>query len=188
MVCTAADLGFLGQEPGRETKGMMKFNPLMGLPYKGLRLFPGEKNAFYLAGRNPKTGNYEVYLFQAGKEETAIKKLFVTRKNISAVAGDGKTTYVAAGNSVQRVLSGETKPKNVFIHPRESITGLEFSSGSGLFFTTGSSVGFAGKKKNFEFMRSPNCRIRLRNERLYILLGNSYGMLQIEGIGKFRDL
>lgn len=187
IVCTDTDLGYLTKDKEKIKKFIMKFKPVISLPYKDFRIFTGEKNTIYLVGNNPRSNNDEVYLLKAVKGKEVLKKLFTSRVKIASVAGNGEKTYVAMGRSIVKIISGQKELQKIFVHPTDLITELAFSSNSGLFYATGFSVGFVGSKKNFEFGQYPDCRIRIRNGKLYILLGETYGVLRIQGIRKFKN-
>ena len=190
-MCTDTALGYLSNKPLTRKDNalpMLQFKPVLSLPYKNFRLFPGKGNTLYLLGRNPRSRNYEIYVLQEKKGKGIIKKLFATEKKISAIAGDGEQTYIAAGRLIVKLIPEKNDMESIFLHPKERITGLDYSPKSGLFYTTESAIGFVSDDNRFEFMKSPDTQIRIRDKSLYILLGETYGVLKIDGINKFKNL
>ena len=190
-MCTDTALGYLSNKSLTRKDNalpMLQFKPVLSLPYKNFRLFPGKGNTLYLLGRNPRSRNYEIYVLQEKKGEGIIKKLLATEKKISAIAGDGEQTYIAAGRLIVKLIPEENDMESIFLHPKERITELDYSPKSGLFYTTESAIGFVSDDNRFEFMKSPNTQIRVRDKSLYVLLGETCGVIRIDGINKFKNL
>ena len=193
VICTKTAWGFLGKasEKNKKTEESihtLRFRPVMKLPYKNFRIFPGRKNSMYLVGYNSSKREGEVYLVIQEKQKWNTKKLFAIKKRITAVTGDGEETYVAIGRSIIKLSPDKNDIKGIFLHPKEKITGLEFSKESGLFYTTKSAIGYVYDTFGFEFMESPGTQIRLLDKSLFVLLGEIHGVLRIDGVNKFKNL
>lgn len=193
VICTKTAWGFLekASEKNIETEESIhtfRFRPVLKLPYENFRIFPGRENSLYLVGYNSSKREGEVYLLIQEKQKWSIKKLFAIKKRITAVTGRGEETYVAIGRSIIKLSPDENNIKCIFLHPKEKITGLEFSKESGLFYTTESAVGYVYDAVGFEFLESPDTQIRLLDESVFVLLGETYRVLKIDGINKFRNL
>ena len=194
LMCANGSLGDLVEKPenARETKSpfpIMQFNPFFKLPHKKFRIFSGRNNVIYLVGYNPQQKKNELYLLKEKAErEFDIKKILATKQKITAVAGDENRIYVTMKRMIYKLSTDGKNIEAIFRHPKEEITALEFSQESGLFYTTKSAIGFIGVESAFEFMESSDTKIRLRDESLYVLLGETYGVLRMDGINKFKNL
>lgn len=187
-------LGFLTKSDKLERADnglpIAKFQPALTLPYPNFRLFPGQKNTLYLVGRNPKGKNYEVYILQPGEGAGSgvMRKLFSTPRKITSVAGDGDGVYIALDRMILKLPPNAREAKGVFLHPKNAITGLAFSKKSGLFYATDSGIGFIGPRGSFEFMKTPESQIRLRDNTLFVLLGKVLGVVRIEEVSTFKNV
>jgi len=184
-------LGFLEGSLEKETKSRAVhavFNPMVALPYRNCRIFAGGSKGFYLVGRNPKTKNSEIYRIRITKKKLFVVKVFEIPEKISFVTGDGEETYAAVGRAVIKLDLKNRTAQPIFGHPEKDIKEIAFSPVSGFFYATSSGLGFFQDGKQYEFMRGLDCRIRLRKESLYVLLGETYGVLRINGINKFKNL
>lgn len=67
-------------------------------------------------------------------------------------------------------------------HPSEELTGLAYSSNLGVFYTTATSVGFAGLSGIIELLRTPDARIAASKDALYVQLDRDRGVLKLTGL------
>jgi len=162
----------------------MNFKAGVELPYPGMRMRAAWNNTVYFWGQKIKTSRYEVFLIQSDGEKPKIRNLISEPHPVTAVSGDGQKTYIAMGPTVV-LLEGNKSPQGYFKHPDEDILELELYQGAGLFYATKSEVGFIGRKQWFNFLKTPEPHIQLRNKKLYILVSNSLGVLRIEGADLF---
>lgn len=194
LMCANGFLGDLVEKPenARETKSpfpIMQFNPFLKLSHKKFRVFSARNNVIYLVGYNPHEKKNELYLLIEERERNSdAKKILATKKKITAVAGDENRIYITMKRMIYKLSTDGKNIEAIFRHPREEITALEFSQESGLFYTTKSAIGFIGVESEFEFLESPDTKIRLRDESLYVLLGETCGIIRIDGINKFKNL
>ena len=86
------------------------------------------------------------------------------------------------------LLEGNKSPRGYFKHPDEDILELELYPDVGLFYATKSEVGFIGRKQWFNFLKTPEPRIQLRNKKLYILVSNSLGVISLDGADLFAGV
>jgi hypothetical protein len=192
IVCANGSIGVLTFDAGKtpQTDGKMpvlKFNPVLKLPAGRFSLFPGSEGVLYLLGKN-ESGN-EGYMLRKKGEVGVIKKLLVTDKPVSAVAGDGETTYLSSGRSIVKIAPGSNKLDGVFQHSSENIKQLAYSASAGLFYTTETSVGYlALDGKAMEFVKTAKPKVRLHEQSLFVLLGSSCAVLRIDNVGKFAGL
>ena len=170
----------------------LSFQPLAKLPAGNCRLYPAGKGMLYISGTGAGTGNSEVYT--AGGENGTLKvegkgkaflytKIFSTEKRISALAGDGKDTFVAIGKLV--IKTGAGKAEGFFVHPKSDITGLAYDPAAGLFYCTEKGVGYASKDGSLEFLRVSKPAIAVSGGKLYIYLQDDNGLLEISNIKEF---
>lgn len=201
LLCTDSALGYLEKNEAKNESGdtpVLSFKPVINLPYRNFRIFPGVGENLYLVGKNPQ-GSHEIYLLQSGqRKEGVMSKLFAVEAEITAVAGDGDRTYVAIGNKLLK-LKGETA-EPLFAYPNEPILGLAFSPEAGLFYATDHAVGLVvGPGELFGFLKvesdgfssSENAQkngIRLRGNTLYVYLERTKAALKIEGADQFNRM
>jgi hypothetical protein len=171
----------------------LSLQPVAKLPADDCRIFPAHGGFFYIAGKI--NGAYSV--FTAGGPEGMIKveakgkafvykKLFTTPAAIAAVAGDGKTTFVAMERLVISLKKGSGKADPFFIH-RQDITGLAYDPDAGLFYCTENGVGYAAAGGNIEFLRVKKPEIAVSGGKLYVYLKESNALLEVSGIKEFRS-
>ncbi len=199
LVATATDLGFIAP-PGESSVGSHElseapFQPITELPLPGCRLFAGAGDCLYLVGYNDISDEDEVYLLRPEKTSTgaggaAIRsflKVFTSREPITSVAGDGDVTFVAMGSLIIRASALDKTVSKFFLHPSESIVDLVRCDNEGLFYATGSRVGYVGPNGNVEFLSAPASRICMRNGTLYVLLCRSLGVLAFHNAADFSS-
>lgn len=171
------------------------FQPLVGLPEPESSIYAGDGDILYIKGFNAENGTDNVYSFggkgtleQSTDKRAALcyKEIFSIKKHISAVAGNGKKTYVAMGRMIAEITKGMGKIRGFFVHPQEDITGMAYSEKSGLFYTTDSFVGYAGENGPIDFIRAHKPRIVLKNNTLYVFMADNCGILKINNIDDMK--
>jgi hypothetical protein len=169
----------------------VRLQPLAALPAPECAIFPGEGNILYLTGYDGHNGTDSVYTFggkksvvKTGSSGSALcyREIFSAKKTITAVAGDGKKTYVAMGRMVVELTQGTDAVKGFFVHPAEDITGLAYSAKAGLFYSTAYCVGYAGANGCVDFIRIPRPAILMRKNTLYVFIPDDYGVLKISNV------
>ena len=174
---------------GRLESGLPVYNFIgeIRLSRDGCRLYSGVADALYVLCHNRKTGQDEISVLKkrSGKEPAA--KIFGTDFKVSAVAGDGDETYVAAGRMIIKLAQEESKPE-IFFALKEDVTGLAYSRKAGLFYATPTSVGFVSQDFNMVIIKSPNPEIAMRGDKLYVRLARTFGVISVAGTGRFQDL
>jgi|GEM_PF-1195792 len=174
----------------------VSLRPLASLPAKECSIFPGEGNILYLSGHDNENGTDGVYVLggkgsvvKAGDKGSALcyREVFSAKKPITAVAGDGKRTYVAMGRMVVELADAAGGGVKVFfVHPTEDITGLAFSYRAGLFYSTASCVGYAGTNGCIDFMKLPQPSILMRKNSLYVFIPDYFGVLKISNVDDMK--
>lgn len=172
-----------------ETEGnKLDFRPELKLPARGCRLFPGAQGALYLVENGPAAGGM-LYLLQPSEargQPFRARALLKTAEPIAAAAGDGRQTYVAIEGAVFRLADGKMVP--VLLAEGQKVRDLAYSPDAGLFYATDSMVGFAGKAKPINFLKTPHARIRAQGGSLFILLTGSQGLIKIGAIRAFQEI
>jgi len=198
LVATATDLGFLAApgelEVGLERLPEVPFQPITQLPLPGCRLFAGAGDCLYLVGYDSASDEDQVYVLRPEKRSTGAErkvirrflKVFTTKEPIAAVVGDGDVTFVAMGSLIIRASAPDKAVSKFFLHPSESIVDLVGAENGGLFYTTGSHVGYVGPKGNVDFLAAPAPRICMRNGTLYVLLSRWLGVLALDSAADFN--
>jgi hypothetical protein len=172
-------------------KNYLPLQPLAKLPAKNCRLYSGYDNV-YVSGKNQDKS--EVYVLnlknlqKAGEVGKVIsyKKIFTTKKNVSAVAGDGRNNFFAVDNLVVYVSTGTDKVSGYFLSPEENITGLAYDKTAGLFYCTNKKVGYVNKNGNLDFLYVKNPGVFASNGNLYVYIPENDGLLRIKNILEFK--
>jgi hypothetical protein len=182
------DLGMY--KPGTEEERaqrpyLMHFQPRMALPFKDMRLFPGEGDTLFVVGRNPKTGRDEVFRTVDQPDGTKkFTKLVGLKEPVSSVAGDANATYIAAGPAILKI-GAERKNLEIIVKLTENVRDLAYSSKSGLFYASAKGVGYLTAKTPLRFLTAPDAEIRLQNESLFVFLRGSQQVIKFGGLGGF---
>lgn len=190
--------GYLGYIPpvknsGTEN-GIHPFQPVAKLPVNECALYGGAGGVIYVSGKNPANGRYELFTAageNAGKNKDSgmkmvYKKLFSADSKITAMAGSGKTVFVAVDKLVVSPVWGSDRAEGVFKHPKEKITGLAYDENAALFYCTAKGVGYAGKNGSTEFLAVSNPSIALSSGKLYVYIPAETAVLQVDNIGEFK--
>jgi hypothetical protein len=185
----------LGTLAGVRVKGGRKkrvtrtvFKPLLRLPGRDYRPFPGGRGGLFLAGRNESTKLYEVVYVRVKDRVATVRKILESESPVAHVAGGGDTAWVAIGRVVARVDLKKHTLEPVFAHPTEPIREFVHMPNVGFFYATSKGLGFYKKGLQYGFMTGPDLRLRLRGHKLYVLLGRGQGLLRIDGLLKFASL
>ena len=175
----------LRAKPG---KGMetLKLKRLAKLPLEKARLARAGADSFYLYGRDRKTGTTQVFAMKLDGKRWKPAFVTATKAEVSGVAGDGKVTFLAVGRKALRVDGDGVT--TFFSHPAADITGLAYSSGTGLlFYSTSYSAGYAAEGRGGDFLMSPSPSVKTGGGKLCVLLAGGKGVLRIEGISSLND-
>ena len=191
FISTATEFGFIVKSGKAKKKPVSVLQPISLLPIPDCRMFKGVDNCIYFSGLNRTTSQYELYLLKpeniridALKIKTlrGYTKIFSSPKVINAVAGDGDTSYIAMGNTILCISSGNSTFEAIFVHPNETITQLQYNKQSGLFYSTNDKIGYVGKNGNLEFFKGERHQISLVGNSLYIFSENDFGILAFDHI------
>lgn len=163
---------------------LMQLYPLVKLPLGHARLFAAA-NGFYFAGKSKNSGKQEVYYLANGGKK--FKKVFSTDQAIGAVAGDGKSSFVALGSLVLQVRDGEA---HGVYQGRGSINSLGYDPSAGLFFCGDHACGYVDleRKKNLEFFTTPQPRLSLSHGSLYFYVSSVRGVARLKGLSQFKKI
>jgi hypothetical protein len=173
------------------------FQPVFALPFSNARIAVGVDDVIYIFGFNERSGFYEIYLMKsetltAKDEETrgvhVLYKIFSSSQKITAVAGNGQTTFVATGRMILRLPLARGTASLYFVHPREEILELAGNVKTGLFYATGTGVGIISPKGPKEFIKAANTSIRYRNDALYVFLKNNFSVVKIKNADSLCDV
>ncbi len=172
--------------------------PLPGLENEGEKIISRSMhrgaNCLYFIVRKNLEGEeyaekYEIYCLRPGalnREEDKPEsfpefiQIYESERPITAVSGNGETTFVAHGQLVLKIDESESKPVVYYRHPTDLIMELDFTEEAGLFYSTNYSVGLISEGRALEFMRAPSPRIFLRGDSLYVMLSEQAAVLQVE--------
>ena len=197
LLATESDLGFVA--PPSVKKGMSWNNrvtaylqPISALPFKKCTIYSGTGNCLFLAGKNQKTDQFEIYLLKPEKTTagTTIKqyeKIFSSANEFSGIAGDSENVYIANYNLIIKL---NTKDNTITKLPVNSmsgaIRGLAYGPQAGLFYYADNGIGFIGKNSTIPFLSCQNPVLYVRGTTLFVLLGKTLGVLAFENIGDLK--
>lgn len=154
------------------------------LPEQGMHIRPAGEAAAYIFDGNATATNHTLYLL---RREAGFTKLVTLPYPITAVAGDGDTTYVATGKTVVR-LQWDQSTEVVYVS-NFPIVSLELAPEEGLFFSTQSAVWFLSKEgRALEFVRGFGGQLRLRNEALFLFSSSHPYFFRFTNLSAFRNL
>jgi hypothetical protein len=178
--------GFDAAQKAAKSVARLPSRVVARFPAGTARLYRGE-NVAYVVSQAP--GRAEVVLFELGEQGWAQRVLFRTPRQITAVAGNGKQTFVALGRRILALTprkDGSFDAEVVFDHPRAEVTGLGFESGHGLFYSTPESAGYVGSRYTAEFLRAVDAQFLWSNGSLYVLPAGG-GALRVGGLERFAQ-
>ncbi len=155
----------------------------LDLPTRGMRVRPAGDNTAYIFGGTDPAISRDVYLFA---RDRTITKLISLPVPVAAVAGNGRTTYIAAEKTILRVAFNE--PVRAVLQTQDPVIALETGPNDSLFYATRSGIGYldaAGRAA--EFIRGDGGILRARGSLLFVLL-SSGTVLRLGPMEKFAAL
>ena len=152
----------------------------LALPSPDMRIRPaGDDTAYVFGGATPPYDR-DVYLFA---RDGSVTKLATMPQPIAAVAGDGTTSYVAAGSSIVQVTLNQ--PARILMEAADPILSLEAAPQGGLFYATKSAVGYVDNRgQALDFIRGDGGALRTRGSNLFVLL-SSGNLLRVGPVERF---
>lgn len=195
LFSTVRMLGFMGvsAKPEFDKQGypILPFQPISELPAYYSRIYKGAGNCVYLVAEDAVSQKTALYLLRpeidrvSGKTELRnYRKIFESREPITAVAGDGDTTFMALGKLVVVLNQTDNKLLPVPVQPDEEVRELAYKQGTGLFYAGASGIGFLGAKRAFRFLETSNARIAVHEQSLYVLFPRTLGVVCFDNINK----
>ena len=186
LVATGADLGFavppakLTVDSSNVPDGL--FQPIASLPAPGCRLYAGSGGCAYLVTPE-KAGHSDVFLLRPGKAGLrGYTRVFSAPGEVTAVAGDGNSTFVAMDGLIVKVAGSTGVVSRFHAEPRGSIWSMAYLPGTGLFFSTSGGVHYAGAKSRIQLMAAEEADVCVQKGSLYVLFSGSLGVLALDGI------
>ena len=165
--------------------GLGRHGLLLGplTPGPDMEVRPAGKDDAYVFGGTRQPANQNIYLF--GRDGRIAKFLFAPAP-VTAVAGNGSTTYVGVGRMLLRLREGH--PVKVLMHMHSSLISLDMTSSGGLFYATKASVGYLSKTgKAYDFLRGQGGPVRVHGDALFLLLQTSGRVIRFSPIRAFED-
>ena len=193
---------FLSYIPPNGSKASTKQDKIITVPLQAFVSLPGDnckikpaiKNGIYfIVYKDNKSfvyflgGSDSIKKIADKSSAISYKQIFISDKNINAVAGNGNKTYVAIDNSVFEISQGNNNAKKYFTHPKEEILDLAFSEKAGVFYATKNHIGFTGKNSSFDFVKTQDAKIFTKGDCLYIFIRGNTGVLKIKNINDFKN-
>jgi len=202
MINRPSDIGALllpARLDAKDNRVGLLYQPLLRAPFATFTLSAGSSQALYLFGEGKETGAYQVLLLQPEslRNGTAAvtrgyRRVLSSDQPISAVTGDGQTTYFASGEKILVSITGEPEPKLVYAsEDKEPIVSLAGNIDTGLFYSTTGGVGYVGRNGAVPLLASgskESLQLRLRGTSLYIFCPESDGVLALDHVDELRSL
>jgi hypothetical protein len=187
---TAHGVGYASKKTKvfERTQGVFPFMEVMSLlrfNLDGVRVFTATGKGFYIAGLNPQKKKYEIYYILADPKNPVYDLLLKTDFMPDAVTGNGDLTFLAKGKALSMI-----KDKKLSVLPAgltENVRDLAFSENFGLFYATGSGVGYVFQKKyGVNFLLAKDCSIRIHGVSLYVLVPGHSAVLRVNPLDVFH--
>ncbi len=192
---TDEDFGFfvvpraeLRQEERKAPYPLADYQPIAQLPAAESQMQMGKGPClFFIAPRND--GGSDVYLYEPeGQGFAGFVRIFSSPYRIAAVAGDNRILFVAIDGTIIKIPLPAGEPAKLYSQHGERIKQLAWAPGVGVFYNTGSYIGFLGEKgAQFLLAKMPEeAQMCLQNDILYICLEESWAILALENISDLR--
>lgn len=171
---------------GRKLGGltMAGFEPILSLPAAGMKVQPAAADLCYLYGGDTDVQRRHLYLYKKGGR---LLHLLDAAEPITAVAGNGNTTFAALGDAVFALISGH--PAFLIYTAEETITSLTLVMESGgILYTTPNHAGYIhAPGSGFAFISKAGVEVKAFQNDLYILLPDK-GLLRATPLSSFEKL
>ena len=152
------------------------------LPAPGMHVRPAGEGRAYVFGGAGEPANHDVYLFG---RDGRIAKLLSAPEPVVAVAGDGSTTYVAAGRTLLRLRAG--KSVKLLLRTRAPIISID-AAPPGVFYATAASVGYLSSDgAAHDFLRGEGGLLRVQGEALFLMLRDGKHLIRFNPIAGFAS-
>ncbi|PKL50931.1 MAG: hypothetical protein CVV42_01125 [Candidatus Riflebacteria bacterium HGW-Riflebacteria-2] len=191
LFATTSRLALLTVAPGqKDQQPTAMLQPIAMLPRDCNRMVKGADNCLYfICGKE--NGENSVWLFkpqayQGPRGIPEFQKVFTSEIPISAVAGDGITTWIATGRMIMRV-DGQKRLQRYYQHPYQAIVDLALAKSGQLFYATSFAAGYVGENGAIELFNTRGPRITCVADSLYLLFSPDYGVIALDGISKLRN-
>ena len=103
---------------------------------------------------------------------------------MSALDGDGETTFVAQGRSI--LVAAPGRPVALVHRARFEVFSLALAEPHGLFFATKRAVGYVAEPgRAYTFMNAANAELHVGGDSLYVEMPNR-GVMRLKPIAAFR--
>lgn len=170
--------------------------PLTALPFPDGNVVAGNGDALYYVGRNPASEKWEVSVLSPEPSAHGVGKhmlrgfrtVLSSRAEITAVGGDGTTTYVASKRRLLKIADGKVMPVAGAFRAEDTVLQLAYSAKAGLYYATSRGVGYLGGNGQLEFLATPYPQLTLRGDDLYVLFTSTLGVVKISGVSAFPAL
>ncbi len=175
--------GFLSPQKSKEhTMPQAYIQPIAKLPLAQAKMYGGLNNTLYVVGIDSNSSLYKALIFN-NKKPYSYNAIFYSKENINCASGDGTINFVGVDKTIWKINNNQ---KNIYyIHKKEKFNQIIYS-GYGIFYTTDSSAGFIQNGYGMEFIFTNKPQIALKDNELYILLGDSLGIISISNVNEFR--
>ncbi len=176
------NMGFLEIENKDEFPPLLYVKPFIKIPFSNVEFFTGE-NTLYAMTRNPKTKKQEIYLFDLNSKN--FKKIASLNEFFQVISGKGEHLYLVKGRLIKELRQG--KITNVYEHPREEITEIQYNEKVGLIYKTSNGVGLINNNSAIEFLQTENPKIYLKNTSLYVLFSYLSAIMEIKNLDDLKN-
>jgi ankyrin repeat protein len=132
---------------------VLELQPLALLPSPGSRVCKGSGDNLYFISTEAESGQYSVFLLKPERLRPdgpliplGYRRIFSSPSPITAVTGDGETTWLAMGNVIFKLAGGKA-PEPLPFRPAQAIHTL-YPNTNGVLYVTSSEFGYANADGN----------------------------------------
>ncbi len=153
-------------------------------PVPGMEVRPAGKDDAYVFGGTSQKSRHDIFLFG---RDGRIAKLLSAPAPVTAVAGDGTSTYVALGRSLLHLDAGH--PIKPVMHTHSAVISLAMTSSGRLFYATKASVGYlTADGVAHDFLRGQGGLLRVHGDALFLLLRSQGRIIRFSPLEAFESL
>ncbi|MEN6371637.1 MAG: ankyrin repeat domain-containing protein [Armatimonadota bacterium] len=162
------------------------YQPIANLPTYYSKVFGGLDGSIFLVAPRGDGGS-DIFKYTPCKSVVrGYEKIFTSDYGARAVSGDANNVFVAVEGAILKISVPDGSITKLYADPDEVVESLAYYPGTGLFYSTGSSIGYIGANGPMPFITAPDTLISLRNGTLYILFKNSLGIIALDDIGDIK--
>ena len=152
-------------------------------PVPDMEIRPAGKDEAYVFGGASQTSPNDIYLFG---HDGRIAKLLSVPAPVTAIAGNGASTYVALGRSLIHLDAGQ--PIKSVMSTHSALISLAMTPSGRLFYATKASVGYVtADGAAHDFLRGQGGLLRIHGDALFLLLRHQGRIIRFSPLQAFES-